>query len=379
MKSSIRELVPEYIRSLAQYVPGRPIEEVERELGMIAIKLASNENPLGPSPRAVEAVRRAIVDSNRYPDGSGQYVREALAARWELPVENFLLGAGSTELIDLVARALLDHGDEGLTSEGSFPLYYTAIQAAGAKVVKTRLKDYAFDFEALTRAVTPRTKVIYLANPNNPTGTMFTGDVFAQFLDRVREDVVVVLDEAYYEYVQHPGYPRSIELLKRKPNLMVLRTFSKAHGLAGLRIGYGMGPAELIEEINKFRSPFNTSNVAQAAALAALEDVGHVKRSVANNQAGLDQLKRGFQELDIQFVPSFGNFVFVELGEHARRICHDLLHRGVITRPMGWMGFPNAIRVSVGRPKENEMCLRELAELLKGAEHYAPLPKQVVR
>ena len=272
MSTLIRELVPEYIRELAPYVPGKPIEEVERELKTTAIKLASNENPLGPSPLAIEAAKKALAGSNRYPDGSGTFLRNALAKKHDIPAENIILGGGSTELIDLSARMVLRQADCGVTSFGSFPLYYIAIRATGARYVEVPQRDYHFDLDSMAEFLPPETKLIFLANPNNPTGTMFDADELDRFLAQVPEHVLIVLDEAYCDYVDAPNYTRSIELVRGGRNLIVLRTFSKVYGLAGLRIGYGIGPAALLDEMNKIRGPFNTSNVAQAAALAAIDD-----------------------------------------------------------------------------------------------------------
>ena len=363
MTKSIRDLVPQFIRSIDPYVPGKPIEEVERELGTHAVKLASNENPLGPSPRAIEAARRALAESNRYPDGGGFYLRQDLSTRLGVAPENLILGNGTTELIELVARALLHQGNAGITSEGSFPVYYIAIRGSGAELIAIPLRDYAFDLDAIARAISPRARVIYIANPNNPTGTMFTADEFDAFLARVPDEVLVVLDEAYFEYVELPNYSRSIDLVRRGRNLLALRTFSKVYGLAGLRIGYGVGPADLLAEMNKLRSPFNTSIVAQAAALAALTDDAHVRRSVESNRAGLAQLTHRLDKLGVRFVPSVANFLLVELGSDATPVTAELLKLGVIVRPMAWMGFPNAIRVTVGTPSENEKFLQALAQV----------------
>jgi histidinol-phosphate aminotransferase len=362
-KLLIRELVPECIRELVPYVPGKPIEEVERELKTHAIKLASNENPLGPSPLAIEAAKKALANSNRYPDGSGFYLRAALAKKHSIPAENVILGNGSTELIDLAARLVLRPGDCGVSSYGSFPLYYIAIQASGARLVETPLRNFAFDLDTMARELPSETKIIYLANPNNPTGTMFTADKFDAFLSRIADHVLVVLDEAYCDYINDPNYSRSIEIVRRGRNLIVLRTFSKAHGLAGLRIGYGVGPAELFNEMNKIRGPFNTSGVAQVAALAALDDSAHVRRSVESNRAGLAQLGAGLAKLGIRFIPSVTNFLFLNFDFETECLSEELLRRGVIVRPMRWMGFPNAIRVSVGTHEENETFLRVLGEV----------------
>jgi histidinol-phosphate aminotransferase len=363
MSKLIRELVPDYIRELAPYVPGKPIEEVERELKTTAIKLASNENPLGPSPLAMEAAKKSLASSNRYPDGSGFYLREALSKRHGIPISNIILGGGSTELIDLSARMVLRPGDSGVTSYGSFPLYHIAIRATGARYVEVPHRDYHFDLDAMAQFLPPETKLIFLANPNNPTGTMFTADTLDQFFARVPEHVLIVLDEAYYDYVDHPNYSRSIDIVRGGRNMIVLRTFSKVYGLAGLRIGYGIGPAELLDEMNKIRGPFNTSGVAQAAALAAIDDAEHVRRSVESNRVGLAQLAAGLKGLGIKFVPSFANFILVDFGLETEPLSEELLRHGVIVRPMRWMGFPNCIRVTVGTREENEKFLHALAEL----------------
>jgi histidinol-phosphate aminotransferase len=349
--------LPNYIQDILPYVPGRPIEEVERELKITAIKLASNENPLGPSPKAIEAAHVALAESHRYPDGGGHYLREALSRLHGIPAANIILGMGSSELIDLSARLLVPPGEGGLTSQGSFPLYYTAIQAAGGKLVALPLKDYALDLRAVANALTVRTRYIILANPNNPTGTMFTADEFDSFLGRVPRGVLVVLDEAYFDYVQRSDYSRSVELVRQGANVLVLRTFSKVHGLASLRIGYGIGPAPLIEAMNKVRTPFNTAGAAQAAALAALDDVEHVRKSVESNRAGMVQLIAGMKELGVKFVPSFGNFLYIEPGPRAAEIAAAMEKLGVIVRPLQWMGMPNGLRITVGTEEENSKFL----------------------
>jgi histidinol-phosphate aminotransferase len=361
MAKLFEECVPEYIRTLNSYIPGRPIEEVERELKVRAIKLASNENPLGPSPRAVEAGRAALADANRYPDGGGHYLREALAGLHAVPMDNIILGLGSSELIDLSARIMIRPENEGITSLGSFALFYISIQATGGGLVVLPLKDYGFDLDAIAKAITSRTRYIILANPNNPTGTLFTADEFEAFLRRVPEEVLVVLDEAYCDYVQHPKYSRSIETVRGGANLLVLRTFSKVHGLAGLRIGYGIGPAPLLAEMNKVRTPFNTSGVAQAAALAALGDVHHIAASIESNRAGMIQLMAGLERLGAKSIPSFGNFVYVEAGIRATAVAAAMEKLGVIVRPLDWMGMPDGLRVTVGTREENEKFLAAFA------------------
>lgn len=368
MTKPIYTFVPRCIRDISPYVPGKPIEEVERELNIHdAVKLASNENPLGPSPLAVQAAGKALAESNRYPDGSGFYLRAALSVRHDIPAEKIFLGNGSTEIIDLIARLLLRPDNTGVTSDGSFPLYYIAIRAAGARLVQVPLCEYRFDLETMARDLPSDARLVYLANPNNPTGTMFTADELDSFLARIPAEVFVVLDEAYCDYVERRDYPRSIDLVRSGANLLVLRTFSKIYGLAGLRIGYGLGPAELLTEMNKIRGPFNTSGVAQAAALAALGDAPHVRRSVDSNRAGLAQLTEGLRDLGVRPVPSVANFLLAEFGYDTGPLCEQLTKRGVIVRPMGWMGFPNAIRISVGTQDENKAFLQALAGLLPRA------------
>jgi histidinol-phosphate aminotransferase len=376
MSTLIRELVPEYIRELAPYVPGKPIEEVERELKTTAIKLASNENPLGPSPLAIEAAKKALAGSNRYPDGNGTFLRDALAKKHDIPAENIILGGGSTELIDLSARMVLRQADCGVTSFGSFPLYYTAIRATGARYIEVPQRDYHFDLDSMAEFLLPETKLIFLANPNNPTGTMFDADELDRFLAQVPEHVLIVLDEAYCDYVETPKYTRSIELVRGGRNIVVLRTFSKVYGLAGLRIGYGIGPAALLDEMNKIRGPFNTSNVAQAAALAAIDDTEHVRHSIESNRAGLAQLSAGLTKLGIKFVPSFTNFILVDFGFETEPLSGEFLKRGVIVRPMRWMGFPNCIRVSVGTHGENAKFLHVLTELHASQHHNSHKPRK---
>lgn len=339
-------------------------EEVETKLNLeSAARLSSNENPLGPSPLAIEAARKALKDANRYPDADGLALRRALAKKHDLPIEQIILGAGSTELIDLSARQMLRPGNTGVTSFGSFPLYYIAIRAAGAQLVETPLSDYGLDLDAIARSLAPEARIVFLANPNNPTGTMFTADQFDTFFARVPARVLTVLDEAYCDYIERPDYSRSVDLVRRGANLLVLRTFSKVYGLAGMRIAYGLGPARLLEEMNKIRGPFNTSNVAQAAALAALADRQHVRRSVESNNAGLAQVSAGLKKLGIRAVPSVGNFILAEFGYDTEPICEEIARRGAIVRPMRWMGFPQAIRISVGTRVENEKFLTALPHL----------------
>lgn len=364
MTHTLEELIPEYIQGLPAYVPGRPVEEVEQELKIHAVKLASNENPLGPSPKAMEAARRALGEANWYPDGGSKRLRQVLAQRANVTPEEVFVGLGSSEVIDLASRVLLRPGLEGITSEGSFTLFAIAIRASGGTLIQTPMKNYTFDLDAIAAAVTPRTRVIYIANPNNPTGTAFGAEEFAAFLKKVPGDVLVVMDEAYREYAERTDLPNALALFREYNNILTLRTFSKVYGLAGLRIGYGIGHPTLVAEMNKLRTPFNVTSVGQAAALAALDDVEHVRRSVESNRAERRRLFYELTKMHLSPVPSETNFLFIPLGPFAKELCDELLREGVIVRPMGWMGFPEAIRISVGNPAENTKLLAALAYAL---------------
>jgi histidinol-phosphate aminotransferase len=364
MTRTIEDLIPDYIRGLPVYVPGRPIEEVERELKIHAVKLASNENPLGPSPRAVEAAKLALENANRYPDGGSHLLRETLAARTGLAAEEIFVGLGSSEIIDLASRVFLRAGLQGLTSFGSYAPFSVAIRASGAELVLVPQKNFAFDLEAMAKAITPKTGVIYLANPNNPTGTAFSLAALEDFLGRVPESVLVVLDEAYVHYAPSLNRRKSEETFRKRKNLLILRTFSKVYGLAGMRIGFAIGRPELHSAMNKLKTPFNTSGLAQAAALAAIDDREHVTRCIETNASERERLSDGLTRLGLRPVPSETNFIFMEVGPEAKEICDDLLHLGVIVRPLGWMGFPEAIRISVGTAEENGKCLAAMSDVL---------------
>lgn len=365
MTHTLEELIPDYIQGLPAYVPGKPVEEVEQDLKIHAVKLASNENPLGPSPKAIEAARRALGDANWYPDGGSKRLREVLADRFGVRAEEIFVGLGSSEIIDLASRVLLGPGREGITSEGSFALFSIAIRASGGKLILTPMKNFAFDLDAIARAVTPQTRIIYIANPNNPTGTTFGAAEFAAFLQKIPGDVLVVYDEAYKEYAERADLPDPFALFKQYNNILTLHTFSKVYGLAGLRIGYGIGHPTLVAEMNKLRTPFNVTSIGQAAALAALDDSEHVQRSAEMNRVERTRLFHELRRLGLRPVPSETNFLFIELGQNAKSFCDELLHEGVIVRPMAWMGFPEAIRISVGNPAENTKLLGAIAHLLE--------------
>jgi len=364
MSKTIEELIPEYLRGLPVYVPGKPIEEVERELNIHAIKLASNENPLGPSPMAMEAARKVLADSNRYPDGGTLRLREKIAAMHQVSPDEIFIGLGSSELIDVAARVLLGPGTIGLTSEGTYPPFSTAIRANGGSLEHVPMRAFAYDLREMARAITNTTRIIYLANPNNPTGTAFGAEEFERFLSDVPSDALVVLDEAYIHYAERTDMPRSVELFRRRKNLLILRTFSKVYGMAGIRIGYGIGAAALVSAMNKLRTPFNVSGVAQAAALAALDDHQHVKRCIEANRVERKRITEEVVKLGLKPVESETNFVFVEAGPEAKAIGEELLREGVIVRPLGWMGFPEAIRISVGAAEENDKLFSALSRVL---------------
>ena len=367
MTRPVEELIPEYIRGLPVYIPGKPIEEVERELKVHAVKLASNENPLGPSSKAMEAVRAALSESHRYPDGGTKVLREKLARMRGVQPEEIFIGLGSSEIIDLAARILLGPGTSGLTSEGSYAPFSTAIRGNNAKLLLAPQRDFTFDLRAIAAAIAPDTRVVYLANPNNPTGTAFGAAELGEFLGRVPERVLVVLDEAYIHYAARADMPNSSQLFLKHKNLLTLRTFSKIYGIAGLRIGYAVGAKSVVDAMNKLRTPFNVSGVAQAAALAALDDTEHVKRCEATNASERRRLHEALCEMGLCPVASETNFIFVEIGPRAKELSDELLHAGVIVRPLGWMGFPKAIRVSVGTPEENTAFLGAMKKLWPGA------------
>lgn len=357
--------VPEYIRKLAVYVPGKPIEEVERELGVSDIvKLASNENPLGPSPKAVAAVKAALPTLHRYPDGSGYALRKALAARHGVDVEQVILGAGSVEIIEMLARAFMADGDEAVFSQQSFVSYLLAVnQVNGRAVTVPATSGRGHDLPALARAVGDRTKLVFLANPCNPTGTYFSRAALDRFLAEVGDRALVVMDEAYHDYVARSDFPDAIDDVKAGRHVMVLRTFSKVYGLAGLRIGYGIASPDVIATVNRVRSPFNTSSLAQAAALAALGDADWVRGSREHNLRELDFLQGELERKGVPFTPSVTNFVLVEFWANIGELFLEFQKRGVIIRPVGGPGLVNCGRVSVGTHAENVRFLAALDEL----------------
>jgi histidinol-phosphate aminotransferase len=354
--------VSDNIKNITPYVPGKPIEELERELGISgSIKLASNENPLGPSPKAISALKKAVEGLNRYPDGSGFYLSQALAKKYDVDLAQIILGNGSNELIELVVRTSVQPGDEIISADPSFVVYKMITQAGGGTNVIVPCKDMRHDLDAMAERITPRTKIVFIANPNNPTGTMNSKSEMDRFMSRVPDHVIVAVDEAYCEYVTHVDYPDSLDYLKENRNVLALRTFSKIYGLAGLRIGYGITTAEIAELMNKVRQPFNTNSLAQIAALAALGDRKHVEKSVAVNNEGKQFLYHSFQRLGITSIPSETNFIMFETALDGKDLYNALLKTGVIIRPMGG----KRLRVTIGMPEENARFVSELEKILK--------------
>ncbi|HXX29925.1 MAG TPA: histidinol-phosphate transaminase [Myxococcaceae bacterium] len=364
----MRPLVPPYVESLKPYVPGKPAADASRELGLPeVVKLASNENPLGPSPRAVEAMRRAVEEVHLYPEGTSRELTAAVARSLSVPPGQVFVGSGSNEVIELLIRTFTSAGDEALLCRGSFLMYKVALQAHGRRFREVPMAPgFRYDLEAMAGSLTPATRLVFLANPDNPTGTAFGRGALEGFLPRVPEDCLVVLDEAYFEYVAWPDYPNGLHYLARWPNLVVLRTFSKIHGLAGVRLGYGVMRPELVGYLHRTRMPFNVSNLAQAAGLGALSDPDHVRRTRELNLAELPRVREGLLRLGLTVPESHGNFVFADLGRAAAPVAEALLRRGLIVRPIPGYGFPQALRISVGTPDANRRLLGVMAEVLRG-------------
>ena len=365
MPTQWESLANEHILGIAPYEPGKPIEELEREL-MIhnPIKLASNENPLPPSDRVQKAIIAALSSLDRYPDGSGFYLRQALAKKHGVMPDQVVLGNGSNELIELLVRSFLRPGDEAVMPHPSFVVYPMIVQAAGGVRVMVMLKDFRLDLDAMARAITPMTKIVFVANPNNPTATIVTRDEVEHFMSRVPERTIVVFDEAYIEFAMGPDFPDTLSYVKQGRKLVVLRTFSKAASLAGLRVGYGIADADAIALMNRIRQPFNVNSLAQVAALAALDDDAHVLECVRMIEAGRHFLYDEFKRLGLSYVPSRANFILVDAGRSAADIYQKLLHHGVIVRPMTPFGLETALRITVGTPEENRKLVKALRVVL---------------
>lgn len=350
----------EYVSVIKPYVTGKPLEELERELGIRgSIKLASNENPLGASPLAVAAIKDMELNISRYPDGDGFYLKECLSRKLSVDSGEVILGNGSNELIDIAVRTFMGSGDEAVMGRPSFAVYPIAVQAVGGKPVQVALKEHRHDLSAMLEAVTERTRLIFIANPNNPTGTVNTKKEFDLFIEKLPEGILVIVDEAYYEYVIDPEYADSLKPFRAGKDIFILRTFSKIYGLAGLRIGYGIAKSSIITEMNKVRAPFNTNTLAQKAALAALEDKAHIARSLQCNEAGKKYLYAEFDGLNMTYLPTEANFIYLYVKD-SRSVYDKLLRQGVIIRMMG----PDTIRVTIGREEENKRFIRAFKSYL---------------
>ncbi len=360
---SLWNLAHPWLRELVSYEPGKPIEDVARELGLKPheiIKLASNENPLGPSPKALAAMRDMLERAHFYPDGGGYYLREAIAGKLGLKRENVILGCGSNEVIEFIGKAYLNPGDEIIAARHAFVVYKLMATLFGATTIEVPDPGFRHDLDAMLAAITPRTKEIFIANPNNPTGTLVSQAEIDRFMDRVPENVVVVFDEAYYEFLPDP--PDTLKFVREGRNVVVLRTFSKIQGLANLRIGYGLAKPELIDVLQKTRQPFNANGIAQAGALAGILDDEHQQKTRELTWAGRAFLEKEFAAMGLEFVPSHANFVLVKVGD-GKAVFTALMKRGIIIRDMNAYGLPEWIRVSVGTMEQNERFLAELKRL----------------
>jgi histidinol-phosphate aminotransferase len=358
---------PRYVSTIKPYVPGKPVEELERELGITdSVKLASNENPLGPSLFVLKEIINDLANTgssvslNRYPDGNGYYLKQVLSQKLAVSEDEIILGNGSNEIIDIAVRTFLQPGDDAVMAHPSFVVYPMSTQAQGANAIQIPLTNHTHDLEAMADAVTPGTKIVFVANPNNPTGTMNKKPEFDKLMKRIPEGVLVIVDEAYCEYVTGPDYPDSMRYLREGREILILRTFSKIYGLAGLRIGYGIGGKDIIAEMNKLRPPFNTSSLAQKAALWALQDEDHILRTREINDQGKKYLYRELDSIGMKYVPTEANFIYIPLKQNAQTLYASLLERGVIVRPVG----QHEIRVTIGLPEENRRFIDALKTVM---------------
>ena len=367
-------VVPDHIRALGGYVPGKAIKVAERESGVACIKMASNENPLGPSPRALEAMRRAAADINLYPDNEVTELRRRLAGRHQVDPSMILVTAGSTSFLTIIGRTLLAPGLNAITGEQSFIIYPIVIKSAGGRVITVPMCNFAYDLDAIPARIDADTRVVFIANPNNPTGTLLSPAEMDRFMERVPSHVCVVLDEAYSDFAQYlvaqrgVEYTHSLDYVRQGRNVVVLRTFSKAHGLAGARIGYGIATPELLEFFARMKTVFSVNTVAEAGALAALDDQAHIRRSLENNAAGVKWLTQQLGEMGLSPVPTWTNFIFIDVAEDAAQVAKRLQNEGIIVRPMtGAWGAPQAIRVTVGTPEQNAKFISALKAVMERA------------
>jgi len=356
-----------FVKNIKPYKPGKPIEEVIRELGIKeeVVKLASNENPLGPSPKAIQAIKDKIGEINLYPDDNCFYLKKKMSEVFSIDMENIIVGSGSVELIELIFKAYVNPGDEIIMSEPSFIMYKITCQIFGGKRIAVPLKNYSHDIETILKAITNKTKIIIVDNPINPTGTIIEKNAFDYFIRKIPDNVLLVVDEAYKEYIDNKDYPDTINYLHGHPNLILLHTFSKIYGLAGLRVGYGFSSKEIISALMKVRLPFNVNSIAQIAAKAALEDTEFVKKSLENNETGKRFLYEEFKKLGLEYIPTYGNFILTNFVSEAKEIFEAAQKRGVVLRTVYEYGLPNSLRITIGTPEQNRRLITVLKEVIK--------------
>ena len=368
--SDFSAFVPEHIRKLGGYTPGKPLRQAQRESRVNCIKLASNESPFGPSPKAVAAMQAVLGETNFYPDNDASELRQRLADEHGVKPEQIVVTAGSTSLLGIITRTLLAPGLNAVSSARSFIVYPIATKAAGADLIEVPMRDDGFDLDAVLSAINRDTRIVFVANPNNPTGTLLSAEEVTRFLDRVPEDVITILDEAYYDFAQFFAeqrgveYSRSLDYVREGRRVVVLRTFSKAHGLAGVRVGYGIGPTELMSYFARMRTTFSVSVPAQAAALAALEDNVHTQMALANNAEQAEVVLAGLAETGYRAVSTWANFVYCDIGEDVAGVAKKMQDQGVIIRPLGPWGAPRAMRVTIGTPEQNQTFLQAFRKVM---------------
>jgi len=371
--SDFSHFVPEHVRQLGGYTPGKSLRQAQQESHVDCVKMASNENPFGPSPKAIQAMQAALAETNFYPDNDVAELRQRLADHHGVQPEQIVPTAGSTALLGIMARTLLSPGLNAITSERSFIVYPIATQAAGGKLIRVPMRNDGFDLDAIAATISGETRIIYISNPNNPTGTMIPAAQMDRFLDKVPDHVIVILDEAYSDFAETfaalrgADYSHSLDYVHDGRKVVVLRTFSKAHGLAGVRVGYGIGPAELMTYFARMRTTFSVSSVAQAAAIAALEDEAHTRKALDNNTEQAPRLVAAIAEMGYHVVPTWANFIYCDLGEDAAVVAKRLQAEGVIIRALGPWGAPGAIRITIGAPEQNDVFLRAFKKVMERA------------
>ena len=360
----IKELVNRGIDDLSPYEPGKPIEDLERELGIEnAIKLASNENPMGPSPKILDSIEAVLKDTHRYPDGNATRLKSTIARKFNVEDNQVTIGNGSNDIIEFVVRSFLSREDSAVFSKHAFAVYPLAVQTVGAQGIEVPAKDWGHDLSAMNSAIQENTKIIFIANPNNPTGTFLPRDEIISFLDKVSKDVIVLLDQAYFDYAAYENNDIDFEFINEFPNLIISRSFSKAYGLAGFRVGYSVSSRAIADYLNRVRQPFNANSLALVAAEAALSDKDHMMRSLKMNSEQKMVLYKGLEDLGYQYIPSAGNFICFDCKQDAEEKFNELLKEGVIVRSMGVYNMPNHLRVTIGLPRENSVFLEKLTKL----------------